>query len=416
MEAAPVSCGHRACNVCGQHKAMEWEARQKARLLPVPYHMVTFTVPSEFRALFRANQRLCYDLFFKESAGALMDLAADPRHLGGAIGMTGVLHTWRRDLRYHPHIHYIVPAGALTDTGWRRLKNPDIFVLAPPLAVRMRNRFRQALKAADFNLYLSLPHQAWIKPWNAYAKPVGRGDTAFGYLARYVQKSAIDAARIVNVSDSGVTIRWTHRKSGTARTETLSGEEFLRRFLQHVLPRGLTRVRHFGFLSAAAKARYERVRSLLRAGAVRLVLPINHFIAAPPAAAISCNSSLCSGLNTVESHPHAWSEHDNFLGQRTSMSSRRMPERSGDRRRQTAALPASCRMLLHSPSWRPATPPTAANNAIPSPATTLTRFAQSPYLACESTRPAPPRTIFCTAPSQGVPELSPRRGPSQDHL
>ena len=120
MEARPISCGHRACNGCGQHKSLEWEARQKARLLPVPYHMVTFTIPAEFRALFRANQELCYDLLFRESAAALSTFAADPQHLGGHIGMTGVLQTWTRDLRYHPHIHYLVPGGAVTTTGWIR--------------------------------------------------------------------------------------------------------------------------------------------------------------------------------------------------------------------------------------------------------------------------------------------------------
>jgi len=273
MEAAPVSCGHRACNACGHHKSMEWEARQKSRLLPVPCHMVTFTIPAEFRELFRSHQQLCYELFFRESAGALSDLAADPRHLGGQIGMTGVLQTWTRDLRYHPHIHYLVPAGALTKSGWVRPKNPDILVPAKPLAVRMRNRFRAALKAADFKLYLTIPHKAWGKPWNADARPVGGGATAFGYLARYIQKTAFDAARLVRVDDDTVTVRWNDRESGEARTLALSGGEFLRRFFQHVLPRGFMRVRHFGFLSAAARERYQRLRTLLRAGAVRLVLP-----------------------------------------------------------------------------------------------------------------------------------------------
>jgi hypothetical protein len=100
VEPHPVSCGHRACNACGQHKSKEWEARQKSRLLPVPYHMVTFTVPSEFRDFFRKHQKLCYSLLFRESAGALADLAADPRNLGGELGMTGILQTWTRDLRY----------------------------------------------------------------------------------------------------------------------------------------------------------------------------------------------------------------------------------------------------------------------------------------------------------------------------
>jgi hypothetical protein len=273
MEAAPISCGHRACNGCGQHKALQWEARQKSRLLPVPYHLVTFTVPSEFRNLFRSHQRLCYDLLFRESAGALSDLAADPRHLGGQIGMTGVLQTWTRDLRYHPHVHYLVPGGAISATGWVRPKNPEVFVPVKPLAVRMRNRFRAARKTADFKLYLTIPHDAWCKPWNADARPVGSGARAFDYLARYVQKTALDAARIGTITDQTVSIGFTDRESSQARTVVLSGEAFLRRFLQHVLPRGFVRVRHFGYLSAAACGSYQRVRALLRAGAVRLLLP-----------------------------------------------------------------------------------------------------------------------------------------------
>ena len=170
VEPHPVSCGHRACNACGQHHSKEWEARQKARLLPVPYHMVTFTVPSEFRELFRRRQKLCYTLLFRESAGALMDLAADPRHLDGELGMTGILQTLTRDLRFVdsvaasrlpypcgaapaslsvsaspqglrlPHIHYLVPGGALTKTDWVRPRHPNVLVPAKPLAVRMRNR------------------------------------------------------------------------------------------------------------------------------------------------------------------------------------------------------------------------------------------------------------------------------------
>lgn len=273
VEARPVSCGHRACNGCGQHKSMEWEARQKARLLPVPYHMVTFTIPSEFRALFRANQELCYDLLFRESAAALSTFAADPQHLGGHIGMTGVLQTWTRDLRYHPHIHYLVPAGALTDKGWIRPKNADVLVPAIPLAIHMRNRFRDALKAADFKLYLTLPSKAWKKPWNCDLRPVGSGTKAMEYIARYVQKTALDSARIIRIDEHHVSYQWTHRESGEKRLTTVKGSEFLRLFLQHVLPRGFRRVRHFGYLSAAAKERYERLRRLLRAGDIVLILP-----------------------------------------------------------------------------------------------------------------------------------------------
>ena len=273
MEARHASCGHRACNGCGQHKSMEWEARQKARLLPVPYHMVTFTIPADFRALFRANQELCYDLLFRESAAALSTFAADPQHLGGDIGMTGVLQTWTRDLRYHPHIHYLVPGGALTDQGWIRPKHPDFLVSPKPLAVHMRNRMRSALKEADFKLYLSLPSKAWRKPWNCDLRNVGSGAKAMEYVARYVQKTALDAARIIAISQHSVSYKWTHRESGEKRITTVKGHEFLRLFLQHVLPRGFRRVRHYGYLSAAAKERYERLRSLLKAGAIVLLLP-----------------------------------------------------------------------------------------------------------------------------------------------
>jgi hypothetical protein len=170
-------------------------------------------------------------------------------------------------LRYHPHVHFLVPAAALTKTGVVRPKNPDILVPVKPLSVRVRNRMRAALKAADFRLYLTLPHKAWKKPWITDARCVGRGDTAFGYLARYVQKTALDAARVTGLSDTHVTIVWTDRKSGQRREQALAGDEFLRRFLQHVLPRGFTRVRHFGYLSAAARRQYERMRALLRAAA-----------------------------------------------------------------------------------------------------------------------------------------------------
>lgn len=299
MEARPISCGHRACNGCGQHKSLEWEARQKARLLPVPYHMATFTIPSEFRALFRANQQLCYDLFFRESAAALHTFAADARHLGGDIGMTGVLQTWTRDLRYHPHIHYLVPAGALTPTGWIRPKNPAVLLPAIPLAIHMRNRFRQALKEAGFKLHLTIPAKAWAKPWNCDLRPVGSGAKAMEYVARYVQKTALDAARILSLNEHSVSYRWTHRESGQTRVTTVKGHEFLRLFLQHVLPRGFRRVRHFGYLSAAAKTRYERLRSLLRAAAIIILLPEKR-----PVCCTACGKAM-TYLHATRHHHHA---------------------------------------------------------------------------------------------------------------
>jgi Putative transposase/Transposase zinc-binding domain len=265
---APASCGHRACNACGHHKALAWEAQQAARLLPVNYGLVTFTLPSEFRSLFKSNQRLCYDLLYQESARTLQTLAADPRHLGGEIGLTGVLHTWKRDLGYHPHVHYIVPAGAWKDGRWsdalRSQDGSDWFLPVRALATLMRNRMMKALR-----LHLSdaqrhtLPAAVWRKRWNVQIQPVGKGDKALSYLSRYVQKTAISKSTLIASDPRQVTISYIHRDSGARRTATFSGQEWMRRFLQHVLPTGFTRVRHFGFLSYAAKRTYAAIRAAL---------------------------------------------------------------------------------------------------------------------------------------------------------
>ena len=274
---APASCGHRACHACGHHKSLEWEARQQARLLPVNYVLVTFTIPAEFRSVFRSHQEICYDLLFGQSAGTLRDIAADPRHLGGAVGMTGVLHTWRRDLGYHPHVHFIMPAGAWKDGAWRDgkrfAKDSDFFLEVRVLATRMRNRMMKVFQREHPDLHRALPMGAWRKRWNVQIQPVGKGDTALGYLARYVQKTAIAANRLLHSDAQGVTISWTDRQTGAQRTQKLLGHEFLRRFLQHVLPKGLTRVRHFGWLSPAAKKTYTAIKSTLEADPSRTAPP-----------------------------------------------------------------------------------------------------------------------------------------------
>ena len=265
---APASCGHRACNACGHHKTLEWTARQEARLLPVGYVMITFTIPAEFRTLFRGHQEVCYDALFKESAATLQDLAADPRHLGAEIGFTGVLHTWTRDLRYHPHVHYIVPAGGLCDDKWTDAKTTrkgkTLMLPVKALATRMRNRMMKALRQAlTREQWRSVPLGAWRRRWNVNEKAVGRGKTALGYLARYVQKTALAASRLIACDAQGVTYSYTERQSGQNKVQRLSGQEFLRRFLQHVLPTGFTRVRHFGWLSAAARKRYAEVQDAI---------------------------------------------------------------------------------------------------------------------------------------------------------
>jgi hypothetical protein len=266
-----ASCGHRCCAQCGHHKAAVWQEKQRERLLPVPYVMVTFTVPSELRELFKKHQLICYDLLFQESSGTLMEIAADPRHLGVEIGLTGVLHTWKRDLGYHPHVHYMMPAGGLHrepdgTVTWRQPKQADYLLPTKVLAVRMRNRMRERIKKEHPDLFQSLPVGAWEKPWNVNIQHTGQGETAFLYLARYVQSTAIRDYRIAAHTATHVTYTWVERKTGRPQKATVSGEEFIRRFLQHALPQGLMRVRHYGFLSAAAKKRFMEAQAAVAHG------------------------------------------------------------------------------------------------------------------------------------------------------
>jgi Putative transposase/Transposase zinc-binding domain len=259
-----ASCGHRACAQCGHHKAALWEAKQRLKLLPtVPYFMVTLTVPSEFRDLFKRNQLTCYNLLFTEGVGTVQEMARDPKHLGGEIGVTAVLHTWKRDLGYHPHIHLIVPGGALGDKGWIGLKKSSYLLPVKALAERMRNRMRERLRDDHPELWKAVPSGAWAKRWNVNIQFVGTGEKAFGYLARYVQSTAIRNKRIVACDDKTVTYEWVDRSSNQTIQQKVTGQEFLRRFLQHTLPKGLMRVRHYGFLSAAGRGQLASVRASL---------------------------------------------------------------------------------------------------------------------------------------------------------
>lgn len=266
------TCGHRACPKCGYHHAEQWEARQKEKLLPVPYYMITFTIPEQLRAFFRSHQKLCYELFFKESAGALQDIAQDPDRLGATLGFTGVLQTWTRTLIYHPHIHYIVAGGGIAEDGnqrfWKRPKNPNYFLPHQVLADRLRTRLRAALKAADPQLFQEIPSIVWdrqkIKHWVCDVEAVGSGAPAIGYLARYVTKTAIGSKRLRTTSGKEIAFDYIESDTGRQRTCQLAPFELLRRFLQHIQPRGFRAVRGFGWMSPAAKKTLQRISLWLK--------------------------------------------------------------------------------------------------------------------------------------------------------
>jgi hypothetical protein len=261
------SCNHRSCPQCGARDQQIWTARQEARLLPVPYFMVTFTIPAELRPLCQALPAILYDLILRESAGALSDVIST-KYQGARSGFTSVLHTWGRQIQHHPHVHLIVPAAAFRpDTGQLIQPKKDTFLVHyQPLAERFRSRLHSALKDHQPEIYQQLTSiQRHVlspaKTWNVQLQPVGRGKSALRYLARYVQRSAFSAKRLLGYDRHGnVRLRWTCSTTNRTSVMTLHPHEFIRRWLLHVLPKGFTRVRHYGFLSPAAR----KTRLLIR--------------------------------------------------------------------------------------------------------------------------------------------------------
>src|SRR5262245_30991226 len=171
------ACNHRACPNCGHYQASAWIQRQKAHLLPVPYYLITFTVPAQLRRPIRHQQKLWYELLFAHSSAALQEVAKQPKYLGATLGLLGVLQTWTRDLRFHPHIHYLVPAGGLTQDAlrWLRPKYPDFFLPYRVLAARFRNRLRLDLRRRHPALLALLDPKVWTMPWDVNVTAVGQG-------------------------------------------------------------------------------------------------------------------------------------------------------------------------------------------------------------------------------------------------
>ena len=262
MQYSYHSCKNRHCPKCQNGTAEQWLDRQRDLLLPVPYFMVTFTLPANLRRLVRSHQKLLYNMLFRASAAALQQLASDPRFVGGQIGMVGVLHTWKRDMNYHPHVHYLVPAGGLSEDGqtWFPVKN-DFLVPVKPLSILFRAKFRDALKKTD--LFAQVSGEAWTQDWVVHCQPVGNGMAALKYLAPYIFRVAISNNRILKLEDGQVTYRYTASDTGKTRYCTVAAEQFIRRFLQHVLPKGFIKVRYYGFFSSGNRHRLQLARKLL---------------------------------------------------------------------------------------------------------------------------------------------------------
>jgi hypothetical protein len=261
------SCGNRHCPKCHGQQTQRWLEQQRARLLPCPYYLVTFTLPAELRALARCHQKVVYGLLLHAAARSLQKLCADPRWMGGQPSLTGVLHTWTRAMLYHPHAHFLVSAGGLSDDEqhWLPARHPAFLVPVRALSKIFRAKIRDGLRTAG--LLEPVPAKVWRQPWVVHAQQAGRGEKVLEYLGRYVFRIAMTQSRLDSLHQGQVTFHYRDSKSQQIQQVCLTAERFVQRFLQHVLPQGLPKVRHYGLAAAACQHRHAAALALLSTAA-----------------------------------------------------------------------------------------------------------------------------------------------------
>jgi hypothetical protein len=287
------SCRNRHCPKCQGSARAKWLAAEQALLLPIPYFHVVFTLPPQLNPLLRVNPRLLYDLLFQTASQTLQEFARDPQHLGAEIGITAVLHTWGQTLTEHVHVHCVVTGGGLSPDGtqWRACPRRFLFAVKARgtvfrgkyLAGLERLRTQQQLTFAGESAawaedapWNSLRQHLYAKPWVVYAKPPwGSPEQVLKYLSRYTHRVAIANSRLVFVGDGIVRFRYTDYAAGSAaKVMELRAEEFLRRFLLHVVPTGFVRIRHYGLLANRTRQdKLTRARQLLAIVAATPLLP-----------------------------------------------------------------------------------------------------------------------------------------------
>jgi len=266
------SCRNRHCPKCQTNAREKWLSARQRELLPATYYHVVFSVPHKLVPLMWQNKKVLFQLLFEASAATLLEVAADPQHLGAEIGFLSILHTWGQTLQCHPHVHCVVPGGGLSCDRQRWIpSSPNFFLPVKVLSHVFRGKFLAGLRSAFRSKRLAFHGscQGWENrkafyafldtlkehDWVVYAKkPFGGPEHVLHYLARYTHRVAISNHRLVEVTDDNVTFRWKdYAHHSKRRTMTLSHEEFLRRFLLHVLPKGFPRIRYFGFLAQRSR-------------------------------------------------------------------------------------------------------------------------------------------------------------------
>jgi len=257
------SCGNRHCPKCHGQQTERWLEKQRDALLPCPYYLLTFTLPAQLRPIAQSQPKLVYDLLLRAAAASVQTLCADPRWLGAQPALLGVLHTWTRAMLYHPHAHFLVSAGGLSTDGrrWLPAKNPRFLVPVRALSVVFRAKIRDGLQAAG--LKSGVPASVWQKPWVVHARHAGTGQKVLAYLGRYVFRIAITHSRLERLDAGQVTFRYRDNRTQQMIHVQLTAIDFVRRFLQHILPTGLVKVRYFGLASPACRPRHAAALVLL---------------------------------------------------------------------------------------------------------------------------------------------------------
>lgn len=259
-----LGCGNRHCGGCQKSKGDEWAEKQKEKLLPgVPYFMVTMTAPQEAHTCFRSHQHFCYDAFFKAGSQTIATMLRNQKNLGVEnIGFLGVMHPGGRQMNYHPHIHFIVPNGGITKdlSEWKNGRQDYLFNVTAATKL-FRGKIMDELR----NLIPSYPELESYrnKGWHVDVRQMGNGEKSLNYLSRYLFKSVIAESNIVSWNKDIVTIKYKVKGSNKKKPLRLTGEEFIRRFLQLVLPKGFRKVRHYGLLSSRPKKNIPQVKELI---------------------------------------------------------------------------------------------------------------------------------------------------------
>ncbi len=261
-------CRNRSCPKCHGRQTIEWMEKRSIEILPGSYFHVVATAPAELRSIFRYHQKTMYGILMRIAAKAVIEIAKERRYVGGEPGIMAVLHTWTSKLEFHPHVHLLVTGGGLGEDGKVWHEASTFLVPAKKLSPLISRRFREELEKKHPDLLVQIPDKIWKKEWCSFVdcKDNSKGqDVVLNYLARYVFRIAISNNRIQKMDKSSVTFKYKENNTHTWKEETISGIEFIKRYLMHVLPKGFHKIRYFGLWSPGK-------RSLLRSLSIALQL------------------------------------------------------------------------------------------------------------------------------------------------